>query len=102
MTDQQITVTLDNNYVVSTSNGEIFQRLTSFAKIVEYLTNCVEFNSLGIEFSVVNETLKPRQMKQFTKRVNKLATALNMEVAFVENKEIGGYVCPLHFVGALV
>ena len=63
----QVTISLDKNYSVQV-NDEIPVRLTSLAKLVEFLTYCVEFNTLAIEFSVATETLKPRQVKTFTNR----------------------------------
>lgn len=97
----QITITLQKAYMVAVDDL-VDQHISSFAKLVEFLNNH-KFNSLGIEFSTVNdENLAQRQQKNCLKRIQKLAVALDMQVAFVENKIVDGHEFPNHFIGALI
>jgi len=97
----QIIITLQKAYTVQVDDF-VGESISSFAKLIDFLANH-EFNSLSIQFSTVNnEILAQRQQKNCLKRINKLASELDMQVAFVENKVVDGHEFPNHFVGALI
>lgn len=98
----QLTVTLDKNYIVSNEDGSTYTRLTSFAKLIDFLTS-KEFDTLTVEFNLPGiEKLDKRAQKNYLKRIDNLGNAFGMKVAFIENKVFGGQVFPLHFIGSLI
>ena len=97
----EIIIRLNNSYEVQV-NDCVEETVNSFAKLIDFL-DAYEFNTLSIKFETVNnETIAKKQVKTFTRRINKLAKALNMEVAFIKNQVIDGYEFPNHFVSVLV
>jgi len=97
----EIIIRLDNNYHIQVNNY-VEESVSSFAKLIDFL-NAYEFNTLAIKFETVNnEKIALRQQKTFTRRINKLAESLSMEIAFIENQVIDDYEFPCHFVSALI